>query len=90
MFNALNARSASSSAFRRLFVNRWLWGALALTMALQVAVVEVPLLQTAFGTASMDAEHWLACVALASVVLWFEELRKLGIRLRVGLIARSG
>jgi len=89
MFNTLNARSASSSAFRRLFVNRWLWGALALTVVLQVAVVEIPLLQTAFGTASMDAKQWLACVALASVVLWFEELRKLGIRLRARLVARA-
>ncbi len=89
MFNTLNARSASSSAFRRLFVNRWLWGALTLTVVLQVAVVEIPLLQTAFGTASMDAEHWLACVALASIVLWFEELRKLGIRLHARLGARA-
>ncbi|GAB3135565.1 cation-translocating P-type ATPase [Marisediminicola antarctica] len=90
MFNTLNARSASSSAFRRLFVNRWLWGALGLTVVLQVAVVEIPLLQTAFGTASMDAEHWLACVALSSIVLWFEELRKLGIRLRARHVARAG
>ena len=90
MFNALNARSASSSAFRWLFVNRWLWGALALTVMLQVAVVEIPLLQTAFGTASMDAEHWLACIGLASVVLWVDELRKVVIRLRARLIARAG
>jgi len=89
MFNTLNARSASSSAFRRLFANRWLWGALTLTVVLQVAVVEIPLLQTAFGTASMDAEHWLACVTLASIVLWFEELRKLGIRLHARLVARA-
>ena len=90
MFNALNARSASSSAFRRLFVNRWLWGALALAVVLQVAVVETPLLQTAFGTASMDVEHWVACVALASVVLWVEEVRKVVIRMRARLVERAG
>jgi Ca2+-transporting ATPase len=76
LFNTLNARSESTSAFRRLFVNRWLWGAILLAVLLQLAVVEVPFLQTAFGTASMDVAHWAVCVGMASVVLWFEELRK--------------
>jgi hypothetical protein len=40
----------------------------------------VPLLQSAFGTAPLAPEQWLVCVALASVVLWFDELRKVGIR----------
>src|SRR5665647_448120 len=76
LFNALNARSQLGSAFRGLFVNRWLWGAIALTVLLQLAVVQLPLLQAAFGTASMDPLHWLVCAAMASVVLWFDELRK--------------
>ncbi|MEO6199657.1 MAG: cation-translocating P-type ATPase [Cryobacterium sp.] len=76
LFNAFNARSESSSAFRSLFSNHWLWGATALAVLLQVAVVELPGLQAAFGTASMDAAHWAICVGMASVVLWFEELRK--------------
>jgi len=82
LFNAFNARSASSSAFRRLFVNRWLWGAIALTVLLQVAVVELPFLQVAFGTARLDVAHWLICVAMASGVLWAEELRKVVLRAR--------
>jgi len=82
LFNAFNSRSETSSAFHRLFVNRWLWGAVALAAVLQVAVVEVPLLQRAFGTASMDAYHWGACVLLASAVLAFGELRKLSFKLR--------
>jgi Ca2+-transporting ATPase len=76
LFNALNARSQLGSAFRGLFVNRWLWGAIALTVLLQLAVVQLPLLQAAFGTASLDPLHWLVCAAMASVVLWFDELRK--------------
>ena len=76
LFNAFNARSESSSAFRRLFVNRWLWGAIALTVVLQVAVVQLSFLQAAFGTAPLDAAHWAICAAMASVVLWFEEVRK--------------
>jgi magnesium-transporting ATPase (P-type) len=80
LFNAFNARSETSSAFRRLFVNRWLWGAIALTVLLQVAVVQLPFLQVAFGTAPLDAAHWLICVAMASGVLWVEELRKIVLR----------
>jgi magnesium-transporting ATPase (P-type) len=81
LFNAFNARSESGTAFHRVFANRWLWGALALSAALQVAVVHVPLLNRAFGTAPLSAEQWLVCVAMASTVLWAVELRKLAIRL---------
>ncbi|WP_051208315.1 cation-translocating P-type ATPase [Propionicicella superfundia] len=80
LFNALNSRSETASAARRLFGNGWLWGALAVALALQIAVVEVPVLQTAFGTASLDLRHWAVVVALASTVLWADELRKLVLR----------
>lgn len=79
-FNALNARSETTSAFHGLFANRWLWGAIALGMVLQIAVVEVPFLQVAFGTASMNPVHWAVCIGLASVVLWYDELRKMVLR----------
>ena len=42
----------------------------------------MPVLQVAFGTASLDGWHWLCCIALGSVVLWAEELRKLLVRRR--------
>jgi calcium-translocating P-type ATPase len=77
LFNAFNSRSDTTSAFHRLFVNKWLWGAVLLGAALQFAVVEWPLLQQAFGTASLDAAHWAVCIAMASSVLWFGEIRKI-------------
>jgi magnesium-transporting ATPase (P-type) len=80
LFNALNARSETTSAFHGLFANKWLWGSILLGVVLQVAVVEVPFLQVAFGTASMDLAHWGACVALASAVLWYDEVRKIVLR----------
>ena len=49
----------------------------ALALVLQVLVVHVPFLQTAFGTESLSGAQWLVCVALASMVLWLEELSKL-------------
>ncbi|NLE98039.1 MAG: cation-translocating P-type ATPase, partial [Propionibacterium sp.] len=77
LFNALNSRSEDHSAFRGMFSNKWLWGAIALAAVLQVVVVHVPFMQVAFGTADMDLAHWAVCVAMASVVLWAEELAKL-------------
>jgi len=82
LFNTVNSRSESVSAFRNLFVNRWLWGSIALGVVLQVAVVEVPLLQAAFSTTSLDLTHWVVCVAMASLVLWVDEARKLVHRAR--------
>jgi magnesium-transporting ATPase (P-type) len=76
LFNCLNARSDTASAFTHLFANRWLWGAIALSTLLQVAVVHLGVLNLAFGTTPLSIDQWLVCVAMASGVLWFSELRK--------------
>jgi potassium/sodium efflux P-type ATPase len=80
MFNCLNARSSSASAFRNLFANGWLWAAIALSVLLQVACVELPLMNAAFGTVPLSAEQWLFCTAMASAVLWCSELVKASLR----------
>jgi Ca2+-transporting ATPase len=81
LFNALNARSETATAFHRLFSNAWLWRAIALSTVLQVAVVHLPFLNEAFTTAPLSADQWLVCVAMASTVLWVSEIRKLVLRL---------
>ncbi|HZW36363.1 MAG TPA: cation-translocating P-type ATPase [Candidatus Deferrimicrobiaceae bacterium] len=80
LFNVFNARSDERSAFRGFFRNRWLWGAIGLSLALQAAVVHLPLLQNAFSTVSLSAGDWLVCAAVASSVLWLRELSKLAAR----------
>ena len=80
MFNAFNSRSDTTSAFRHVFSNGWLWGAVGVGVLLQVAVVHVPFLQRGFGTAPLDAAHWAVAIAMASLVLWFDEARKLVVR----------
>src|SRR5690554_709202 len=80
LFNCFNARSDTTSAFRDLFTNAWLWAAIATSVLLQVAVVHVPVLNVAFGTVPLDAGQWLACLAMGSAVLWYDELRKLVLR----------
>ncbi len=77
LFNCFNARSETMSAFHHLFANPWLWGAIALSLLLQVAVVHIAFLNLAFGTVPLNLEQWCVCAAMASVVLWFSELRKL-------------
>jgi len=89
LFNCLNARSASASVFRRLFVNRWLWAAIALSVLLQVACVELPAMNAAFGTVPLSAGQWAFCTAMASVVLWFSELAKLLVRVVRGARRRT-
>ena len=80
LFNCFNARSDAASAFHALFTNAWLWGAVVLSALLQVAVVHVGVLNTAFGTVPLDGGQWLGCIAMASLVLWYGELRKLALR----------
>lgn len=77
LFNALNSRSDERSAFRGMFANRWLWASILLAVVLQVTVVHLPVLQTAFGTAPLSPGQWAVTAALASAVLWAEELAKL-------------
>jgi P-type Ca2+ transporter type 2C len=80
LFNCFNARSEQASALSGLFSNGWLWTAVALSALLQVAVIHLPLLNTAFSTAPLSASQWLLCIAMASGVLWQAELRKLWLR----------
>jgi Ca2+-transporting ATPase len=74
LFNAFNARSDERSAFDGLFRNRWLWGAVGLSIALHAAVVYLPFLKQAFSTTALSAGDWLSCAAVASSVLWTSEL----------------
>jgi magnesium-transporting ATPase (P-type) len=82
LFNCFNARSETTSAFHHLFVNAWLWGAIALSVLLQVAVVHLGGLNIAFGTVPLRLDQWAVCVAMASTVLWAGELRKAVLRRR--------
>jgi Ca2+-transporting ATPase len=77
MFNVFNARSDERSAFSGLFRNHWLWIAVGMSLALQVAVIYLPAMQQAFSTVPMSFADWLFCTGVASSVLWLRELSKL-------------
>jgi Ca2+-transporting ATPase len=82
LFNTFNARSDEQSAFHGLFRNQWLWTAIVFSLALHIAVVYVPFLQSAFSTTGLNVMDWLRCAAVASSVLWLRELSKLATRMR--------
>jgi Ca2+-transporting ATPase len=84
LFTVFNARSDVESAFVGLFANPWLWASVVLSLALQIAVVHVPLLQRAFSTVSLGAGDWLRCAAVGSSVLWVREASKALVRARAG------
>jgi Ca2+-transporting ATPase len=80
LFNVFNVRSDTRSAFSRLFTNRWLWAAVALSLALHVLVIYTPFLQQAFSTTGLSGRDWLLCLVVASSVLWVRELNKALVR----------
>jgi Ca2+-transporting ATPase len=77
LFTVFNARSDEQSAFHGIFSNHWLYGAISLSLLLQIAVIYVPFLQQAFSTVPLNFSDWLRCVIVASSVLWLRELSKL-------------
>jgi Ca2+-transporting ATPase len=82
-FNVLNCRSATRSALHfGLLQNRWLLGGVLLSVLLQAAVVYAPPLNALFHTVPLPASSLLPLAAVASVVLWAEELRKWLVRRR--------
>ena len=87
-FNAFNARVERQTAFTGYFFhNRRLWLALAVVLALQVLVVSWGPAQELMHTTALSLADWAVAVAVASCVLWVDEVRKLVERLvarRVG------
>ena len=84
-FNVLNCQSATRSALRfGILRNHWLVGGLGLSIALQAAVLYWPPLNRLFHTVPLPLAELLTLLAIASSVLWVEELRKWVVRLRRG------
>ena len=76
LFNAIASRSSRQSAFVGLFSNKWLWGAIGLSVVLQLVVIYVPFLNSAFDTTPLGPWAWVECICLAAVVLIASEIYK--------------
>ncbi len=87
MFNILNVRDERRTVFRRdTLRNGKLWITLAIVVLLQVLAVQWSALQGIFDTTSLSSTQWLVAVAVASSILWLDELRKLA----ASLVRRRG
>jgi Ca2+-transporting ATPase len=76
--NVFNFRSLHSPMRQvGFFSNPWLLAAWSLTILLQVAVVYVPFLQTAFGTVPLDLSDWLWVLAVSVPIFVGGELIKM-------------
>ncbi|MDR0738138.1 MAG: calcium-translocating P-type ATPase, PMCA-type [Prevotellaceae bacterium] len=73
-------RSGSRSAFRGMFNNIYLIGALLVVLALMFIVLEIPVLKTVFHIADLSAQQWLWVTLLSLVPLPVTELAKIVIR----------
>lgn len=80
LFNALASRSHLQSVFVGLFSNKWLWGAIGISVLLQLVVIYVPFLNGPFGTVPLSPLAWLECLGLSVFVLIASELRKVVLR----------
>ena len=74
--HVLNVRSALGSAFRGMFANRLLLGALAVVVALMFIVIEIPALHGIFHLAPLTASQWVWVAALSLAPLPLVEAAK--------------
>jgi Ca2+-transporting ATPase len=80
-FNVLNCRSETDSVFSRGFLrNRWLVGGLVAGNLLHFLVIYSEPMNRLFHTRPIDAFHFVLIGAVASLVLWVEEIRKWWVR----------
>jgi Ca2+-transporting ATPase len=77
LFHVFNARSPAPVIFsRRLFANRWVWVAVALTIGLQLTALHLPPLARALGTAPLSADEWLVVGVAATTPLLVAQVVK--------------
>jgi Ca2+-transporting ATPase len=82
VFNVFNARTEKGSAFNRhFFANKSLWTSIAGVIVLQITIVQWSAAHAIFHTTALTAMDWLLATGIASLVLIFEECRKLAIKI---------
>ncbi len=77
----LGIRSPRHSAFRGMFNNKYLWGALIVVSAMMWVVLEIPALKTIFHVADLGWTQWAWVLGLALAPLVITEAVKLVARL---------
>jgi len=74
----LNVRSAKATMFtKQLFTNRYLWGAIAISVFLQLIVILLPVMRPVFGVTGLNKEEWWMISIAAFAPILIVEIRKL-------------
>ncbi len=81
VFHAFSVRSRTGSAFTsQLFINPWLWGATGVCVLLQIATVQVSLLQRLLHTVPLTPVDWglvgVCSLAPVAVVEWVKGVQR--------------
>jgi Ca2+-transporting ATPase len=80
MFDVFNCRSRRRSAFSGIFENKWLLGAIALSLGTHALVIYLPAAQAAFRTVPLTAFDWVIATGVAGTLLLAMEVAKIVLR----------
>jgi len=80
LFDVFNCRSRRRSAFKGLLENKWLVGAVALSLGTHILVIYLPVLQTAFETVPLTAADWAISTGVGATLLLAMEIAKIVLR----------
>ena len=75
--HVLNVRSEEKSVFgKQFFTNRYLWGAIAISMILQLSVILIPAAHGIFSVTFLNMQEWLIIIAASLAPLLIVEITK--------------
>jgi Ca2+-transporting ATPase len=84
LFYSLAVRNSSKSIFKiGIFSNKYLVGAITLGIFLQLIVIGIPTMQSAFHLQMLDPRDWMIVIGLGLVPLLSNEVFKIFIRARL-------
>lgn len=76
IFHSFNMRSLDKSVFSIKGQNRFLWGAMALSLICTTAVIYIPFLANAFGFAHISLAEYAVSLLIAATIIPIVELTK--------------
>ena len=77
IFHSFNMRSRRKSIFSLKGQNKWLWGAMLLSLVLTTAVIYIPVLRDAFQFQHISFMEYAVALGLAFLIIPIMELIKL-------------
>jgi Ca2+-transporting ATPase len=84
VFNSLNCRSRNKSVFKLgFFTNKYLIGAIIISVFLQICAVYLFFFNDLLGTTPLSLFDWLLIILISSTVFVGDELRKLLLKLNL-------